>query len=67
MITMSSRQPWPVVHSESWNMAVPKPQNIEKKENQHTSSQAHIPVFGIYGIWHMGHKPFSGSFALEGP
>ena len=26
----------------SWNMTVPQPQNLEKKENHHNSSQAHI-------------------------
>ena len=30
---------------ESWNLTVPQPQSLEKKENQHESSQAHIPTF----------------------
>ena len=30
---------------ESWNMTVLQPQSLEKKENQHKSSQAHIPIF----------------------
>ena len=30
---------------ESWNMTVPQPQSLEKKENQPKSSEAHIPTF----------------------
>ena len=30
---------------ESWNTTFVQPQSLEKKENHHKSSQAHIPTF----------------------
>ena len=30
---------------DSWNVAVPQPPKLEKKENQHKLSQAHVPTF----------------------
>ena len=38
---------------ESWNMAVPQPQSLEKKDNRHKSSQTRIPTFGsLLGVLH---------------
>ena len=40
-------------------MSVPQPQRLEKKENQHKSSRAHVQTF-----WSLLHGPESGTLRL---